>query len=101
MKQKIVFLGNAQARALYVAWVVNIPGSDLYDSHVVHYWYITEEDREAIRTADIIVWQVSDWRNHDVEALNLRARIVLFPYVNGAFLWPFCGPAHPLSLIHI
>ncbi len=95
MKPSIVFLGNALANALHHVWCGCVIGSDSYDSASVHYMNVSESDVDRLRTADVIILQVSDIEGIDIAAMGTRAKIVRFPYVNGSFLWPYAGHTHP------
>jgi Flp pilus assembly protein TadD len=103
IKPSIIFLGNFQAHTLYTAWVAYVPGANSYNNRLVDHRSVSDSDRIAIGTADVIVSQVSDVQTYDLESLNPHGKIIRFPYVNGAFLWPYCGHTHPnwgASLMH-
>ena len=95
MKPRIVFLGNALANALYNVWLGCVVGSDSYDNVWVHYQNVSELDITSMRTADVIVMQISDIEEFDISDIATNAKIIRFPYVNGSFLWPYAGYTHP------
>lgn len=94
--RKIVFLGNCQGRRLQVLFedsFCDLTG-DTTD-FVVSYAPFTDRVRETLQSADIIVAQAIDSEHSvNIDTMDLRAEIILYPNVTGAFLWPFSGDAH-------
>jgi len=97
--RKIVFLGNCQGRRLQVLFDDEFRAitGDTTD-FVVSYEPFTDRVREILLAADIIVAQAIDSEHSvNIDTLDLRAEIILYPNITGAFLWPFSGDAHILN----
>jgi tetratricopeptide (TPR) repeat protein len=102
----IVFLGNCQARRLYVFYnehFARITGDTT--GLVANFEVLTPQVREALARADVIVSQVTDVdQKVSLDKVETRAKIIEYPYVTGNFLWPYSGKAHiyntPLPHMH-
>jgi tetratricopeptide (TPR) repeat protein len=94
---KIVFVGNCQADSLfraYARWIAPERGETVH--YVAAYAEADSAAREQIRRADIIALQITDSaQTVNLADLETNARIVMFPHVTAAFLWPFHGGTHP------
>jgi tetratricopeptide (TPR) repeat protein len=66
---------------------------------VASYRDITEEDRSAIESADLIVEQLFDVKPQvDVGGLATTTPRIFIPMVTATFLWPFAGSPHPRNV---
>jgi Tfp pilus assembly protein PilF len=89
----ICFIGNCQAETLanFYRRTVAVRTGELV--RYLSYSYTIPDDGIAfIEKADTVVLQKVDWAPHlDISKLKLLGRVVVFPMVSGAFLWPFAG----------
>ena len=93
----VLFLGNCQAEALASVYraraAAEIGDSVSFLSSVSR---PSDSDVQLIQDADVIIEQVFDFKpTVALEDFTPNARVVRFPTVSGAFLWPFSGRAHP------
>jgi polysaccharide biosynthesis acetyltransferase WcbI-like protein len=93
----IVLIGNCQIRALYNLYNRFVAGAARQRvNFIASYEDITESDRAAIESADVVVEQVLDFKpKADIAGMATSAERVLVPLVNSGFLWPFAGQPHP------
>ena len=95
--RRILFLGGGLARSLcsvYTHVIAPISGN------VAEYrrlpFRITDDERQAIESADLVVAQIGSVQIRDaVVEIATPARCHLFPTVAAQFLWPFGGQPHP------
>ena len=105
MSKNIVFVGNCQAnnvQSMFLKYIAPITGDVVH--FVPCFVKLNQDSLMALMGADIIVSQMLDSqqvvsldRLIDEKKINLSARIVQFPLLSGAFLWPFWGTKHPLN----
>jgi Flp pilus assembly protein TadD len=104
--KNIVFLGNCQARRLYVFYNEHFaPVTGDTTGLVANFEVLTPQVREVLAHADVIVSQVTDAdQKVSLDKVETRAKVVEYPYVTGNFLWPYSGKAHihntPLPHMH-
>jgi tetratricopeptide (TPR) repeat protein len=95
--RKIVLIGNCQMQAmmgLYRRFVAGRTGDVL--QHVPSYQDLSDEGRDLIQQADVVVEQLFDIKPQvDTDALSTTTPRIFIPMVTGAFLWPFAGSPHP------
>jgi tetratricopeptide (TPR) repeat protein len=89
----ICFIGNCQAETLAKFYRRTLA---IRTGEVVRYlsysYTIPDEGLAFIEKADTVVLQKVDWApDFDISKLSLRGRVVAFPMVSGAFIWPFAG----------
>lgn len=98
--EKVLFLGNCQAQALAAIYHRQVASefghrAVFLDSSAPP----SDPVRRLIEDADVVIEQVFDFRRPlNLEDFDLRGRIVRFPLVSGAFLWPFTGRPHPYNV---
>ena len=99
MKRRVLFIGNCQFIVLAKLYerfggrtsseTVNVLPS---------YELLTDESREAVAGADLIVEQRVDMAPQaDVGGVVTRAERHFVPLLAGGFLWPFAGQPHPCN----
>jgi tetratricopeptide (TPR) repeat protein len=95
--RRIVFVGNCQAYALMDAFNQHIsPYTGERAFHVAAYHDIDAASRATLESADVIVDLIFDFAQRiNIADLGLKAPVVVVPYVNCNFLWPFAYEAHP------
>lgn len=95
--RQIVLIGNCQMQAmagLYRRFVAGRSGDVV--EHVPSYQDLTDQHRDAIQRADIVVEQLFDLKPQaDTQALSTTTPRIFIPMVTAAFLWPFAGSPHP------
>lgn len=97
--ERVVFVGNCQAQGLADAFNQFIaPFTGQRGFHVGAYRDIDDASRALLDNADVIVDLVFDFAQRiNVADLGLDKPVVVVPYVNCNFLWPFAYEAHPLN----
>ena len=97
--RRVVFVGNCQAYALMDAFnQFAAPFTGDRGFHVAAYHDLDEASRALLESADVIVDLVFDFAQRiNVADLGLDKPVVVVPYVNCNFLWPFAYEAHPLN----
>ena len=95
--QRLTFIGNCQILALlgiYDRFVGRSRGDVVH--YVASYANLSDEGRLAIEQADVIVEQITDFKQKvDAAGLAGSARRVLVPLTSGGFYWPLAGQPHP------
>jgi tetratricopeptide (TPR) repeat protein len=95
--RQIVLIGNCQMQAmagLYKRFVAGRAGDVV--KHVPSYEDLTDDHRDAIQQADVVVEQLFDLKPQaETEGLSTTAPRIFIPMVTAAFLWPFAGSPHP------
>ncbi|MGD0107671.1 MAG: WcbI family polysaccharide biosynthesis putative acetyltransferase, partial [Rhodopila sp.] len=98
----IVLIGNCQMQAMagmYRRFVAGRSGDVV--EHVLSYQDLSEESRQAIQHADLVVEQLFDLKPQvDTAAVSTSAPRLFIPMVTAAFLWPFAGSPHPKNTFH-
>lgn len=99
--RKVLFLGNCQAASLSEVYAEHLaPGNGDAVSFVACTSPVSEADIARITEADLIVEQVFDFKQYvTTDDLDLHARVVRFPTVSCAFLWPFAGANPPAKAV--
>jgi len=97
--KKIVFLGNCQARRLYVLYNEKFaPLTGDTTELVANFEALTPRVAEILADADVIVAQVTDAEQKvTVDKVQTKAQVIEYPYVTGNFLWPHSGREHLLN----
>jgi len=97
--RQVLFLGNCQAASLAGVYRDHIaPETGDGVSYLPTAWPLSDAEAELVKAADVIVDQVFDFKQTIALAdLAHGGRVVRFPTVSGAFLWPFTGRAHPAN----
>ena len=92
----IVFVGNAQARAICVLFERFVCDRQRdVASFISSTTEFSAPQRRAVETADLLVEQVFDWQQKGhIARTPASVRRVRFPLVAQRFLWPFGGAAH-------
>jgi tetratricopeptide (TPR) repeat protein len=94
--RRVVYIGNCQMQALVALhrrFVVPVSGD--VPLLVDPYQALSDLDREAIASADLIVGQVTHDRSvDDLTALGGSAPRHLVPTLGGSFYWPFANQSH-------
>jgi tetratricopeptide (TPR) repeat protein len=100
--RRIVLIGNCQMQAmagLYRRFVAGRSGDVV--EHVPSYQDLSEDNRNAIQQADLVVEQLFDLKPQaDTEAVSTTTQRIFIPMVTAAFLWPFAGSPHPKNTFH-
>jgi tetratricopeptide (TPR) repeat protein len=95
--ERVVLIGNCQVQAitnLYKRFASKSAGQIL--TYIRSYEDISEEGRQAIESADILVEHVQDFApKANVGGVATRADRIGVPVVNCGFLWPFARQPHP------
>jgi hypothetical protein len=64
----------------------------------VRYFPSYEENNDQIKEllfeSDVVVIQLLDF-DQKIGEISTKGRVVWFPHISGAFLWPYSGQAHP------
>ena len=93
----VVFVGNCQADALFIAyagWIAPERGEVVH--YVPAYAEADAAAKERVGQADVIALQICDTEQKvSLADLQTGAHVVMFPHVTAAFLWPFHGGTHP------
>ncbi len=99
--ERVVFVGNCQAQGLADAFNQFIaPFTGQRGFHVGAYRDIDDASRALLESADVIVDLVFDFAQRiNVADLGLDKPVVVVPYVNCNFLWPFAYEAHPRNTL--
>src|SRR4051794_21754398 len=94
--RRIVFVGNCQVHmlsAVYHKFVTSYSGDQI--RYIASYEELSEEDRKALTTADVLVQQVLDFEPKiDLTITKAGVPHHPLPFVPAAFLWPFATEAH-------
>ncbi len=98
--RQIVLIGNCQMQAmagLYKRFVAGRSGDVM--QHVPSYQDLTNQHRDAIQRADIVVEQLFDLQPQaETGDLSTTTPRIFIPMVTAAFLWPFAGSPHPKNV---
>ncbi len=98
--RQIVLIGNCQMQAmagLYKRFVAGRSGDMM--QHVPSYQDLTNQHRDAIQHADIVVEQLFDLQPQaETGDLSTTTPRIFIPMVTAAFLWPFAGSPHPKNV---
>jgi tetratricopeptide (TPR) repeat protein len=97
MPKLIVFIGNCQAQTLaklYSDMIAPRTGETIH--YIASYQPTDAAAARLVAEADVVVRQVLDFVP-STNALPTSARLVLFPLISAAFLWPCSGSRHPRS----
>src|SRR5215468_3088721 len=91
--QSTVLIGNCQIRSLYNLYVRFVGAARQQRvTFIESYEDLSEADRNAIQSADVIVEQVQDFKpKAGVAGIDISAIRIMVPLVNCGFLWPFAG----------
>src|ERR1019366_7978512 len=94
--RRVVFVGNCQGRRLQEFYRETLAylNDDITD-FVVSYDPLTEEIRQTLLSADVIVAQAIDSEHPvDIGKVDTTAKTIWYPNVTGIFLWPWSGVEH-------
>ena len=89
----LCFIGNCQAETLanFYRRTVAIRTGEMV-RYLSYSYAIPDEGLSFVEQADTVVVQKVDWApDFDISKLSIRGRVIAFPMVSGAFLWPFAG----------
>lgn len=89
---RIAFVGNCQAAVLGNI-LKKIAPERPAPLIVQSFLPVPDETRQAIREADIVVWQKTNTPT-PLGAPDTTGKLIEFPWVSATFLWPYYGPAH-------
>jgi hypothetical protein len=92
---RLIFVGSCQASSLCAAYNTFVATTADEYAGFVEGRSISEAGRALLHGAEIACVQVSDQRPTIDQSLT-SARLIHFPYMAGAFLWPYATEAHPL-----
>lgn len=105
MARNIVFVGNCQANSihhLFAASIAPVTGDSV--SFVPCFAELSENSGRLLMEADLVSFQILDSdqkvslnKLRETREINFAAKVVEFPLVTGAFLWPHTGTKHPLN----
>ena len=94
--RRIVLVGNCQAHmlsAIYQKFSASYSGDRI--RYIPSYEALSEEDRKALATADVLVQQILDFEPKiDLTITKADVHHHLVPFVTAGFLWPFATEAH-------
>ena len=91
--QSTALIGNCQIRALHNLYVRFVGAArEQRVTFIESYEDLSDSDRNAIQSADVIVEQVQDFKpKADVAGIETFATRIMVPLINCGFLWPFAG----------
>src|SRR5260221_13611265 len=91
--QSTVLIGNCQIRAMHNLYVRFVSAArEQRVTFIESYEDLSDSDRNAIQSADVIVEQVQDFKpKADVAGIETFATRIMVPLINCGFLWPFAG----------
>ncbi len=93
----MVFVGNCQIENLFALYGKFVgPFVPTNRTYIASYNKLSDKGRSALECADVLVQQVSGFRNEKMTP-EVRAGVKIYdvPVVTGGFLWPFSGKPHP------
>ncbi len=95
----IVFYGTCQMQVLAQAYeLFVVPHTQETITYIAAARAPTEQTREAVARADIVVDQITPMADQKpLAGVAAQARRLHVPLVDGSFLWPFSGVRHPDS----
>lgn len=95
--RRLVLIGNCQVHSLWHLYLRFVEGAAQQPiTYIRSYEEISDPDRAAIETAELIVEQVQNFApKAEIAGIATKAERMLLPVVNCGFLWPFAGQAHP------
>nr|WP_294504476.1 WcbI family polysaccharide biosynthesis putative acetyltransferase [uncultured Rhodopila sp.] len=93
MSERVTFVGSCQASALAAAYNTFVARHSSARASFIDARGLSEAHRPELQDVDVVCVQLGDISSLPDPSIT-PARIILFPYVNGLFLWPNATSEH-------